>query len=195
MSMNGRLRTGRLLVLILLAVALLAAGCGSQASDDVVAEGLPNLGEATTRGVDNAQRGLEPGQLAPDFVVQFADGQKTMLSDWQGKPVVLNFWATWCAPCREEMPEFVAAYERYQDDELVILGVNAQETAGQAAEFMRGFAMDFPVALDSRGDVQQLYNVRGLPTTVFIDREGRIVERWAGLLNQRMLEELLAEIR
>jgi peroxiredoxin len=175
---------------------LLAAGCGGgAANDEVVAAGLPNLAEATTRGVNNAQRGLEPGQLAPDFTLQFADGTKTQLSDWQGQPIVLNFWATWCAPCREEMPEFVAAYDRYQDDGLVIVGVNAQESASQAAEFMGNFGMDFPVALDERGDVQQLYNVRGLPTTVFIDREGRIVERWAGLLRASALEELLAEIR
>jgi peroxiredoxin len=181
--------------LILLAAALLVAGCGGAASDEVVAAGLPNLAEATTRGVNNAQRGLEPGQLAPNFTLQFADGRKTQLSDWQGQPVVLNFWATWCAPCREEMPEFVAAYDRYQDDGLVIVGVNAQESASQAAGFMGDFGMAFPVALDTRGDVQQLYNVRGLPTTVFIDREGRIVERWAGLLSAAALEELLAEIR
>ncbi len=183
-----------LVLLILLLAALLAAGCGA-ASDEVVATGLPNLAEATTRGVNNAQRGLEPGQLAPDFTLQFADGTKTQLSDWQGQPVVLNFWATWCAPCREEMPEFVAAYDRYQGDGLVVVGINAQESASQAAEFMGEFDMAFPVALDVRGDVQQLYNVRGLPTTVFIDREGRIVERWAGLLRASALEELLAEIR
>jgi peroxiredoxin len=184
-----------LVLSILLAAALLVAGCGGAASDEVVAAGLPNLAEATTRGVNNAQRGLEPGQLAPNFTLQFADGRKTQLSDWQGQPVVLNFWATWCAPCREEMPEFVAAYDRYQDDGLVIVGVNAQESASQAAGFMGDFGMAFPVALDTRGDVQQLYNVRGLPTTVFIDREGRIVERWAGLLRASALEELLAEIR
>jgi peroxiredoxin len=184
-----------LVLVIVLAAALLVAGCGGAASDEVVAAGLPNLAEATTRGVNNAQRGLEPGQLAPNFTLQFADGRKTQLSDWQGQPVVLNFWATWCAPCREEMPEFVAAYDRYQDDGLVIVGVNAQESASQAAGFMGDFAMTFPVALDTRGDVQQLYNVRGLPTTVFIDREGRIVERWAGLLSAAALEELLAEIR
>ncbi len=195
--MNSSRKSRSLLALILLlTVALLAAGCGgSAASDEVVATGLPNLAEATTRGVNNAQRGLEPGQLAPDFTLQFPDGTKTQLSDWQGQPVVLNFWATWCAPCREEMPEFVAAHERYQDDGLVIVGVNAQETASQAAGFMNNFNMTFPVALDTRGDVQQLYNVRGLPTTVFIDREGRIVERWAGLLSAPALEELLAEIR
>jgi peroxiredoxin len=185
-----------LVLLTLLLAALLAAGCGGgAASEEVVAVGLPNLAEATTRGVNNAQRGLEPGQLAPNFTLQFADGSKTQLSDWLGQPVVLNFWATWCAPCREEMPEFVAAYDRYQADGLVIVGVNAQESASQAAEFMGEFAMTFPVALDARGDVQQLYNVRGLPTTVFIDDKGRIVERWAGLLRASALEELLAEIR
>ena len=195
--MNLRWNSRSLLsVALLLVVVLLAAACSSnQASEDLVAAGLSNLAEATTRGVDNSQRGLERGQLAPDFVLQFADGQRTRLSDWQGQPVVLNFWATWCAPCREEMPELVAAHERYQDEGLVIVGVNAQESASQAAGFMGQYNMAFPVALDSRGDVQQLYNVRGLPTTFFIDREGRIADRWAGLLTERLLEEQLAEIR
>lgn len=192
-------RTGtpaRLFVaLALLMAALLVVGCGGRANQEVAATGLNNLGEASTVGVNNAQRGLEPGQLAPDFEMQFADGSRARLSDWVGKPVVLNFWATWCAPCREEMPEFVAAHERYQDDGLVIVGVNAQEAAGQAAKFIDEFGVKFPVVLDTRGDVQQLYSVRGLPTTVFIDREGRVVERWAGLLTEPMLEANLAEIK
>jgi succinate dehydrogenase hydrophobic membrane anchor protein len=123
---------------------------------------------------------ISPGAL---LATGFADleGRSQTLAAYAGRVVVLNFWATWCAPCREEMPEFVAAYDRYQDDGLVIVGVNAQETASQAAGFMDNFNMTFPVALDARGDVQQLYNVRGLPTTVFIDREGRVAERWAGL--------------
>jgi peroxiredoxin len=183
------------LAFTVLITALLVVGCGGAASEEVTATGLSNLADATTRGVNNAQRGLDPGELAPDFEMQFGDGSRSRLSDWVGKPVVLNFWATWCAPCREEMPEFVAAYDRYQDDGLVIVGVNAQEAASQAAEFMAEYGVDFPVALDTRGDVQQLYNVRGLPTTVFIDREGRIVDRWVGLLTGPLLEEFMAEIR
>lgn len=183
------------LVLALLALALLAAGCRAAANPEVVATGLPNLAEATTRGIDNSERGLERGQLAPDFAVQFADGRRTQLSDWKGQPVVLNFWATWCAPCRDEMPEFVEVYDERQEDGLMIVGINAQESADQAARFMAEYGITFPVALDSRGDVQQLYNVRGLPTTVFIDREGRIVQRWPGRLDRRGLEEALAEIQ
>lgn len=191
--MTQRLISRWLLVLILLVAAALLLACGG--GDAPPDTGLPNLAQGTTRGVDNGQRGLESGQLAPDFVLQFPDGTTTRLSNWQGQPVVLNFWATWCAPCKEEMPEFVAAYERYRDEGLVVVGVNAQETASQAAPFMQQYGMTFPVALDERGDIQQLYNVRGLPTSVFIDREGRVVERWAGLLSAPALDELLAEIR
>jgi peroxiredoxin len=182
-------------VLVLLALALLTAGCRAAANPEVVATGLPNLAEATTRGIDNSERGLERGQLAPDFAVQFADGRESRLSDWQGQPVVLNFWATWCAPCRDEMPEFVEVYGERQEEGLMIVGINAQESADQAAKFMAEYGITFPVALDSRGDVQQIYNVRGLPTTVFIDRAGRIVQRWPGRLDRRGLEEALAEIQ
>jgi peroxiredoxin len=175
---------------ILLPILVLAAcGVSSQGAGDD--SGLP---AASIAGVDNRGHGLSPGDLAPNFALQGGDGAIRQLADYRGKPVVLNFWATWCAPCRQEMPELVAAFQDHQDQDLVILGINAQESGQQARQFMDQYQITFPVALDSRGEVQQLYQVRGLPTTVFIDREGRIAVRHAGLLTREMLDQYLAEI-
>lgn len=176
---------------IILLSALLVASCtasGQGAGDE---SGLP---VASTRGVDNRGHGLNPGDLAPNFALQGGDGAARQLVDYRGKPVVLNFWATWCAPCRQEMPELVAAYQEHQDKELVVLGINAQESGEQARKFVDQYQMTFPVVLDSRGEIQQLYQVRGLPTTVFIDRQGRIAARHAGLLTSQVLDRYLAEI-
>ncbi len=129
---------------------------------------------ASIRGIDNEGRGLEIGQLAPDFEMQYPDGRKVKLSDFKGKPVIVNFWATWCAPCEAELPEFVQTYEKYKDQGLVILGVNAQEFGEDANKFVEKYNLSFPVTLDSRGEVMGLYGVRGLPTTLFIDPEGRV---------------------
>lgn len=180
---------------LVLGLALWAlAACRAQPSGEVADTGLPNLATASTRGVNNAGRAPQAGELAPDFVLTFADGARQKLSDWQGQPVVLNFWATWCSPCKEEMPTFVKTYGARSQDGLVIVGINAEESAGQAAAFMQSYQMTFPVALDEQGEIQQLYGVRGLPTTFFIDREGRIAQAWTGLLLAPMLDELLAEI-
>ena len=181
--------------MVVLWAALALAGCGgSKTSPELSATGVANLAETTLLGVNNAQRGINQGQLAPDFTLRFADGSTNNLSDWQGKPVVLNFWATWCPPCREEMPGFVEAYKRHGQD-MVVVAVNAQESAAEAAAFMASHDMAFPVALDSRGEIQQLYNVRGLPTTVFLDREGRVAGQWQGLLPYAQLEEMIADLQ
>jgi peroxiredoxin len=178
-------------MVVILLCALLVVSCtasGQGAGDE---SGLP---VASTSGVDNRGHGLNPGDLAPNFALQGGDGGVRQLADYRGRPVVLNFWATWCAPCRQEMPELVAAYQEHQDQELVVLGINAQESGEQARKFVDQYQMTFPVVLDSRGEIQQLYQVRGLPTTVFIDRQGRIAVRHAGLLTRQLLDQYLAEI-
>lgn len=183
-----------LLVLILAALALIGCGAGAGSGSADVPAVPANLAEVSLGGVDNKNHGIEPGQLAPDFVMKYGDGKKVKLSDLRGQPVLINFWATWCAPCKAEMPAIVNAYEAQKDGGLVVLGINAEETAQQASKFMQEYNMQFPVVLDSRGDLQQLYMVRGLPTSIFIDRDGKIAMRWAGLLNQELLEEYLTEI-
>lgn len=192
--MNGQRRIIRVAFLL---VSLLLASCGSkpQASTELMATGLANLADMSTLNINNSQTGLKIGDTAPDFNLQFADGNKARLSDYKGRPVIINFWATWCPPCREEMRGFVNVYNRYKADNVLVIGVNAQETAAEAADFARSHQMTFPVVLDARGELMQLYNVRGLPTTVFIDKEGHIAGMWSGLLPESELELSLAELK
>ena len=108
---------------------------------------------------------------APDFKLSLLNGGETYLSDFSGKPVMLNFWATWCPPCREEMPYLQQIHEQRSAD-VVVLTVNMAENAGDVEEFIREFGLSFPVLLDSNGDVAQQYGVRAIPTTFFIDKSG-----------------------
>ena len=118
------------------------------------------------------------GKQAPDFVLNVLDGEPVRLSDFRGKTVVLNFWASWCPPCRAEMPEFQALWEQRGPDgpdDLVILAVDflPEDTVGAAGGFVEDFELTFPILFDTGdGDVAQRYGVRGLPATFFIDRDG-----------------------
>lgn len=114
------------------------------------------------------------GNLAPDF--QFYDSQERLvsLSDLRGKPVVLNFWATWCGPCVYEMPYLQQVYEEWSDRGLVLLTINMGGTSSQVEEFLQSHNLSLPVLLDTKRDVAARYNIRYVPTTFFIDRDGTI---------------------
>lgn len=119
-----------------------------------------------------AEVAAEEGALAPDFLLEQLDGPDLRLSDFRGQPVVLNFWATWCSPCRKEMPQFVRAYDKYRDDGLVIIGLNLQEGKTIARNFAEDYGMEFPIVIDRDGEMKDRYRALGLPTTYFIDRDG-----------------------
>jgi peroxiredoxin len=126
------------------------------------------------------------GSLAPDFLLATLDGGEVRLSDLRGRGVILNLWATWCAPCRKEMPQFVEAYDRYHDEGLEIVALNVQESASIIQPFVDDFGIDFTVALDKRGAVSDDYRIIGLPTTYFIDREGVLRAAFQGPFLERL---------
>lgn len=117
--------------------------------------------------------------LAPEFILETLDGRELALSELRGKPVVMNFWASWCVPCRLEMPILSSAAQRYRG-RVQFLGVNVLDRPAQAKAFVRRLGVTFPSVVDEEGGVLERYRVVGLPTTVFLTRSGRILEVHAG---------------
>ncbi len=125
----------------------------------------------TARGLQTAPR---EGFLAPDFTLQDLKGQTYTLSDLQGKAVLLNFWATWCPPCRAEMPALDRVYAAYQAQGVVVLAVTADDTRSEAGAFAAEYGLSFPILVDSSAAAARAYRVTSLPTSFFIDPQGVI---------------------
>ena len=156
------------------------------------------LGSLTTACQSNESPSEAPevGKRAPDFQLNTLDGQSVSLSDLKGKPVLINFWATWCSPCVYEMPYIQQIYDEWQERGLVLLAINIGESSSQAAEFMQQHNLSFPVLLDREGNIAQKYNIRGIPTTFFIDRDGIIQDiRIGAFQNKEEIESSLSKLR
>ena len=132
------------------------------------------------------------GDPVPDFWLQLKDGRYVRLSDLRGKPVVINFWATWCPPCRAEMPEFVKVAA---DEDIIVLAVNDGEDRGLVEDFAAAFGMTMPVVLDRDSMLSERYLVQGLPTTYFVDSEGKLSSLAVGQLTPEALDERLTAVR
>lgn len=123
--------------------------------------------------VSLASSSLE-GQAAPDFVLKSATGENLRLSEHRGEVVMINFWATWCGPCRQEMPLLDDLYSRYQRVGFSLLGVNIDDDSGKAMKMVQELGVSFPVLFDERKEVSRQYAVEAMPVTVLVDRTGTV---------------------
>lgn len=137
------------------------------------------------------------GLPAPDFKLPVLAGSEISLAQYRGQPVLINFWATWCSPCRLEMPELVRVYEAHKAQGFTLLGVNLtfQDSLPDVQAFVKEFNMTFPVLLDETSNVTySTYQLRGLPTSVFVDRGGGIVRLQIGAMTASQIDAFVAEI-
>jgi len=169
----------------------------SKDSDGAAADtgNLPaGLAVATLSGVKSSGGQPLPGQPAPNFGFKDADGNMHSLTDFRGQPVIVNFWATWCPPCRREMPGLVKAYEANKDQGLMIIEVDVAEPPEAVAPFVAEHQMTMPVVMDRRQEVTRLYRTDSFPTSFFVDKDGVVQARWVGYLPEDKLAENLKTI-
>lgn len=180
----------RLIYFIALSV-IAVVGAGVLTHYGLLASGSSARQSVTTSTADSPKR-----KIAPDFALRLLDGRTVKLSDFRGDAVLLNFWATWCAPCRIEMPWLVEFYKQYQSQGLEIVGVSMDDTGQETAvaEFIKERNVNYPI-LRGNNEVADLYGgLRFLPQTLFIDREGNIVKTMYGIKSKDEFEQSIKEL-
>ena len=170
---------------LLVVVSLVGAACSSSSSSS---DGLPNLED-----VPGAEASPENGDTAPDFTVMTLDGEGFTLSEHlegDGRPVFLNMWASWCPPCRAEMPDIDAASESHEDVKFV--GVAANDDPAEAAEFATSIGIGYTIGFDENGDMARAYEVVGLPASYIISSDGIILEKIFGSVTEAEIDAILS---
>lgn len=159
----------------------------SNSKTEVTPTGTPPGTQLATPGADETEDKIK----APDFTVLDYDGNEVTLYDYVGTPIVLNFWASWCPPCKDEMPHFNKVSEEYQNDELLFLMVDLaegrRETIEEGKKFVEDKGFTFTVLFDTKQDAAITYGVRSIPSTLFIDKEGYIIDGAVGGIDEKTL--------
>lgn len=141
---------------------------------------------------------VRAGVEAPDFALRSSSGQNLRLSEYRGQVVMINFWATWCGPCRQEMPKLDEIFARYEPAGFALLGVNIDEDSAQAQRLADELGVTFPLLFDDEQSVSRLYDVQAMPMTVMVDRDGEVRSVHYGYrpgMEQRYLDEVRALLR
>jgi len=171
-------------LLIILAVAGLALALG-------VVGLLLMQGSAKNESAGNS---LETKEFAPNFTLALLDGKSFQFSDYKGKPVLINFFASWCLPCREEMPVLEKIVREYQPKGVVFLGIAVDDTEEKMKEFIKRYGVTFPVGLDKTAETQKAFGLYGIPTTYFIDKKGVINYFHSGVVTEELLQHELDKL-
>ena len=170
-------------LIILVLLAIWASGCGVKTEREEIGELEEGL--VTEKEWGNA----------PDFTLPDLDGNSVTLSDFRGKVIILNFWATWCPPCRMEIPDFIELYENYKDEGLLIIGVNLDRGATRSVkEFSEKYKINYPVVLGNVNVTQDYGGIRAIPTTFVIDRKGNIKEKYVGYQPRATFEKAVKRL-
>lgn len=178
----------KLIISIVIAVALFIAALllYSALSEDFDAN---NMAGNSNTSSNNTNKDDSQDYSAPDFIVTDSDGSEVTLSQFFSKPIVLNMWASWCSPCKNEMPYFEEAYKENEDIQFMMVNMTAGDSKKDAKEFIKEEGYTFPVFFDEQGYCQSVYGATSLPMTIFIDKNGDIVTYAVGALSAEQLQK------
>ncbi len=172
--------TVKLLTLpLILFVFISTSGCGDKSATNE-SSGNESNNKVSTASIPPALSKVSPSFIAPDTELVDMDGKKHKMSDYRGKPVIVNFWATWCPPCRAELPSMNRAWAKVKDEGIQMLAVNMGESEDTIFPFTGEYPIDFTILLDSNGSYALEWKVQGLPTTYVVDAEGNVVYQAVG---------------
>ncbi|TQS70592.1 TlpA family protein disulfide reductase [Ornithinibacillus gellani] len=177
-------------IFIVIIVGMFAYAIYNFISNKDANQSLDNQAAVDDGEEEVAMIGLEKGKKAPDFELESLDGETVKLSDYQGERVMVNFWATWCGPCRAEIPDLQKFHE---DTDIVILGVNLTDSETNPSSiptFLDNFGVTFPILLDKENLAASIYQIQPIPTSYMIDSEGIITYKALGAINyEKMIQE------